>query len=153
MVLPLRLPNNKSSTHRSCTVIRHRVMSRRKTLDSIMRQPRRFSRTDNKSVLAWKRNASAPFMPSSERYNELRKSFKTDQTYADMIWKRYTLTYLPHWKNISKWSEEHVPYLKEGELECLVDDFVNCSEYKLGRMIAISTSESQNGISTGQSWN
>ena len=36
-------------------------------------------------------NASAPFMQPSERYNNLRKSFKTDQAYADMIWKRWTL--------------------------------------------------------------
>ena len=30
-------------------------------------------------------NSSAPFMPSSERYHDLRKSFKTAQAYADMI--------------------------------------------------------------------
>ena len=29
-------------------------------------------------------NASAPFMPSSERYHDLRKSFKTVQAYAEM---------------------------------------------------------------------
>ena len=33
-------------------------------------------------------NSSAPLMPSSERYHDLRKSFKTAQAYADMIWKR-----------------------------------------------------------------
>ena len=31
-------------------------------------------------------NVSAPFMPSRERYHNLRKSFKTAQAYADMIW-------------------------------------------------------------------
>ena len=40
-------------------------------------------------------NASAPFMPSSERYHDLRNSLKTAQTYADMIWKRWTREYLP----------------------------------------------------------
>ena len=37
--------------------------------------------------LLGRENASAPFMPSSERYNDLRNFFKTAQAYADMIWK------------------------------------------------------------------
>ena len=40
--------------------------------------------------LLGRENASAPFMPSSECYNDLRKSFKTAQAYADIIWKRWT---------------------------------------------------------------
>ena len=32
-------------------------------------------------------NVSAPFIPSIERYHGLRKSFKTAQANADMIWK------------------------------------------------------------------
>ena len=35
-----------------------------------------------------RQNVSSPFMQSSERYHDLRKSFKTAQGYADMIWKR-----------------------------------------------------------------
>ena len=42
-------------------------------------------------------NASAPFIPSSECYHDLRKAFKTTQAYADMIWKRWTLECLPQW--------------------------------------------------------
>ena len=42
-------------------------------------------------------NASAPFMPSSEHYRDLRKAFKTAQAYADLIWKRWTREYLPQW--------------------------------------------------------
>ena len=82
-------------------------------------------------------NASAPFMPSSERYPDLRKSFKTAQAYADMIWKRLTREYLPQWRSL--WSKEHVRNLKEGELVWLVDDSVKRCEYKLGRIIEIFT--------------
>ena len=84
-------------------------------------------------------NASAPFMPSSERYHNLRKSFKTAQAYADMIWKRWTHEYLPQWNHKSRWSKEHVRNLKEGELVWLVDDSLKRCEYKLGRIIEIFT--------------
>ena len=53
--------------------------------------------------LLGRENASAPFMPSSERYHNLRKSFKTAQAYADMICKRWTREYLPQWNKRSKW--------------------------------------------------
>ena len=89
--------------------------------------------------LLGRENASAPFMPSSERYHDLRKSFKTAQAYADMIWKRWTREYLPQWNQRSKWSKEHVRNLKEGELVWLVDDSVKRCEYKLGRIIEIFT--------------
>ena len=71
-------------------------------------------------------------MPSSERYHALRKSSKTAQAYAGMIWKRWTGEYLPQWNQRSKWSKEHVRNLKEGELVWLVDDSVKRCEYKLG---------------------
>ena len=89
--------------------------------------------------LLGRENANAPFMPSSERYHDLRKSFKTAQAYADMIWKRWTREYLPQWNQRSKWSKEHVRNLKEGELVWLVDDSVKRCEYKLGRIIEIFT--------------
>ena len=89
--------------------------------------------------LLGRENASAPFMPSSERYHDLRRSFKTAQAYADMIWKRWTREYLPQWNQRSKWSKEHVRNLKEGELVWLVDDSVKRYEYKLGRIIEIFT--------------
>ena len=41
---------------------------------------------DTESFLAAEK-ASAPFMPSSDRYHDLRKPFETAQAYADMIWK------------------------------------------------------------------
>ena len=78
-------------------------------------------------------------MPSSERYHDLRKSFKTAQAYADMIWKRWTREYLPQWNQRSKWSKEHVRNLKEGELVWLVEDSMKRCEYKLGRIIEIFT--------------
>ena len=82
-------------------------------------------------------NASAPIMPSSERYHDLRKSFKMTQAYADMIWKRWTREYLPQCNQRSEWSKEHVRNLKEGELVWLADDSVKPCEYKLGRIIEI----------------
>ena len=78
-------------------------------------------------------------MPSSERYHDLRKSFKTAQAYAEMIWKRWTREYLPQWNQRSKWSKEYVRNLKEVELVWLVDDSVKRCEYKLGRIIEIFT--------------
>ena len=84
-------------------------------------------------------NASAPFMPSSERYLDLRISFKTVQVYADMIWKRWTREYLPQCNQRSKWSKEHAPNPKEGKLVWLVADSVKLCEYKLGQIIEIYT--------------
>ena len=89
--------------------------------------------------LLGRENASAPFKPSSERYHDLRKSFKTAQAYAEMIWKRWTREYLPQWNQRSKWSKEHVRNLKEGELVWLVDDSVKRCEYKLRRIFEIFT--------------
>ena len=56
-----------------------------------------------------------------------------------MIWKRWTREYLPQWNQRSKWSEEHVRNLKEGELVRLVDDSVKRCEYKFGPIIEIFT--------------
>ena len=89
--------------------------------------------------LLGRENASANFMPSSERYHNLRNSFETNQAYVDMIWKRWTREYLPQWNQRSKLSKEHVRNLKEGELVWLVDDSVKRCEYKLGRIIEIFT--------------
>ena len=38
--------------------------------------------------LQGRENASATFMLSNDRYHDLRKSFKTSQAYAEIIWKR-----------------------------------------------------------------
>ena len=70
--------------------------------------------------LLGRENASAPFMPSSERYYDLRKSSKTAQVFAKMIWKRWNREYLPQRNQKSKWSKERVRNLKEGELVWLV---------------------------------
>ena len=77
--------------------------------------------------LLGREKVSAPFVPSSERYHDLRKICKTLQSYADMIWKRWTRKYLPQKNQRSKWSKEHVRNLKEGELVWLVDDSVKSS--------------------------
>ena len=105
--------------------------------------------------LIGRENRSSHFLPCSERYHNLRKSFETNQAYADMIcWRRWTREYLSQWNQRSKWSKEHVRNLKEGELVWLVDDSVKRCEYKLGRIIEIEIhcqrrsceiSKSQNG--------
>ena len=78
-------------------------------------------------------------MSSSERYHDLRKSFKMAQAYADMIRKRWTREYLPQGNQRSKWSKEHVQNLKEGELVWLIDDSLKRGKYKFGRIIEIFT--------------
>ena len=93
------------------------------------------------NFLLGQENTSAKFMPSSECYHNLRKSFKTAQAYADMIWKRWTREYLPQWNQRSKWSKEHVRNLKEGEIVWLVDDSVKRCDYKLGGIIEIFTGD------------
>ena len=96
--------------------------------------------TPNHFWLGRENASAAPFMPSSERYHDLRKSFKTAQAYADMmILERWTREYLPHLNQRSKWSKEHVRNLKEGELVWLVDDSVKRCEYRLGRISEIFT--------------
>ena len=87
--------------------------------------------------LLGRESASAPFITSSKRYHDLRKSFKTAQAYDDMIWKRWTRKYIPQWNQRSKWSKEHVRNLKEGELFWMVDESVRQCEYKMGRVIQV----------------
>ena len=89
--------------------------------------------------LLGRENASAPLVPSNERYRDVRKSFETAQAYADIIWKTWTREYLPQWNQRSKWSKEHVRNLKEGELVWLVEVSVKSCEYKLGQIIEILT--------------
>ena len=67
-------------------------------------------------LLLGRENASAPLMPSWERYHDLRKRFKMPQGYANIIWKRWTCEYLPQWNQRSKWSKKHVRNLEEGKL-------------------------------------
>ena len=60
-------------------------------------------------------NASAPFMPSSERYHDMKKSFKTAQAHADMTWKRWNLSgkiYLEHGKDLSSTMEPEIEVVK-----------------------------------------
>ena len=83
-------------------------------------------------------NASAPFMQSSERFNDLRKSFKMAQAYTDKIWKRCTREYLsPQWNHRSKGSKGDVEILKERELVWMADDSIKGCEYKMGRVIQV----------------
>ena len=127
-------PHRRGTQHNNLSC---RADSQRKTLTAVSDDPEDLTALTPNHFLLGRENASAPFMPSSERYHDLRKSFKTAQTYADMIWKRRTREYLPQWNQRSKWSKEHVRNLKEGELVWLVDDSVKRCENKLGRIIEL----------------
>ena len=108
-------------------------------LTAVSDEPEDLTALTPNHFLLGRENASATFMPLSERYHNLKKSFKTAQAYADMIGKRWTREYLPQWNQRSKWSKEHVRNLKEGDLVWLVDDSVKHLEYKFGRIIEIFT--------------
>ena len=108
-------------------------------LTAVSDHPEDLTALTTNHFLLGRENASAPFVPSSERYHDLKKSFKMAQAYADMIWKRWTREYLPQWNQRSKWSKEHVRNLKEGDLVWLVDDSVKRGEYNLGRIVEIFT--------------
>ena len=129
-------PNRRGTQHNN--VLLEQTLNAR-PLTAVSDDPEDLTALTPNHFLLGQENASAPFMPSSERYHALKKSFKTAQAYADMIWKRWTREYLPQWNKRSKWSKEHVRNLKEGELVWLVDDSVKRCEYKLGRIIEIFT--------------
>ena len=116
-----------------------RVDSQRKPLAAVSDDPEDLTALTHNQFLLGRENASAPFIPSSERYNYKRKSIKTAQVYADMIWKRWTREYLRQWKQRLKWSKEHVRNLEKGELVWLVDDSVKRCEYILRLIIEVNT--------------
>ena len=77
-------------------------------LTAVSDDPEDLTALTTNHFLLGQENASAPFMPSSERYHNLKKSFKPAQAYADMIWKRSAREYLPQLNQRSKWSKEQV---------------------------------------------
>ena len=56
-------------------------------LTAVSDDPEGLTALTTNQFLLGREKASAPFMPSSDRYHDLRKSFETAQAYADMIWK------------------------------------------------------------------
>ena len=71
-------------------------------LTAVSDDPEDLTALTTNHFLLGRENENAPFMPSNERYHDLKKSFKTAQAYADMIWKRWTREYLPEWNQGSK---------------------------------------------------
>ena len=66
--------------------------------------------------------ASVAFLISGKRWQDLGKSIKTAQAYADMLWKRWNRESIPQLCNQwSKWSKVDRRILKEAELVCLDD--------------------------------
>ena len=53
-------------------------------LTAVTERPEDLTAFTTDHFLLKRENASAPFMPSSERYNNLRKSYKTAQTFVNM---------------------------------------------------------------------
>ena len=98
-------------------------------LTAVSDDPKDLTALTPNNFLLGRENASAPFMSSSERYNDLRKSLKTTQAYADMIWKKWTREYLPQWNQDRK--------LKESELVWMVDDSVKRCKNNMGRVIKV----------------
>ena len=72
-------------------------------LTEISDDPEDLTALTPKHFLLGREKTRTPFISSSERYNELRKLFKTAQAYADTIWKRWIREYLPQWNQRSKW--------------------------------------------------
>ena len=62
-------------------------------------------------------NISILFLPSAERYADLRKSFQTAQAYSNMIWQRWTKEYIAQNQTRNKWS-------KSEQTSVSVDDLV-----------------------------
>ena len=123
-----------------------------RTLTAVFDDPEDLKTLTPNHFLLGREKASAQFMPSNERYHDLRKSFKAAQAYADMIWKRWTRENLPQWNQRLKLSKEHLRNLKDGELLWLVNDSLRRCEYKLTnhwdlhwQRRSCMTSESQNG--------
>ena len=117
--------------------VQRRVLWSKLSTTAVSDDPEDLTALTPNHFLLGRENASAPIMPSSERYHDLRKSFKTAKAYADMIWKRWTRQYLPQWNQRSKWSKEHLRHLKERELVWMVDYSVKRCEYKMGRVIKV----------------
>ena len=92
-----------------------RANSRRKTPAAASEYPEGLTAFTSKFLFLGHNYARAPYILSTEYYQDLQKSFKTAQALADMIWNRWTREYPPQWKQRSNWSKEHVRKVKEGE--------------------------------------
>ena len=57
-------------------------------LTAVCDDPEDLTALTTNHFLLGRENASAPFMPSCQRYHDLRKRFKMPQAYANIIWKR-----------------------------------------------------------------
>ena len=72
-------------------------------LTAVSDDPEYFTALIPNHFMLRRENASALFMPSSERYHDLKISSETAQAHADMIWKIWTRKYLPQRNQRSKW--------------------------------------------------
>ena len=80
-------------------------------------------------------NISVPYIPSAERYSDLRKAFRTSQAYTDMIRQRWSREYLPLGKTRTKYNVGQHRALSLGDLVWLIDDSVRPCYYKLARVL------------------
>ena len=77
-------PHRRGTQHNKTMCLVEQTLNAR-PLTAVSDDPEDLTAITPNHFLLGRENASAPFMPSSERYQDLRKSFKTAQTYADMI--------------------------------------------------------------------
>ena len=61
----------------------------RRSLTTVSDDPEDWTVLPPNQFLLGRENASAPFKPSSERYHDRKKSFKSVQEYVVMIWKNW----------------------------------------------------------------
>ena len=89
--------------------------------------------TPNRFLLR-RSSIAIPVIPNATKYADIRKAFKTSQSYSDMIWTRWLTEYQPEWNKRSKLESESERNLETGEIVWLVDEFLKRSDYKMARV-------------------
>ena len=77
------------------------------------------------------RNFCLPYLPCAEEFVDHRKLFRQTQTYAKLIWNRFSKEYLPALNNWQKWRSTANEILKEGDLVWLIKNSNKRGYYNL----------------------
>ena len=90
--------------------------------------------TPNHFILG-RANVCIPFIPNAV-YSNHRKMFRSCQAYADMIWQRWVIEYLPQ-NNVRSQCNKSQTDIEVGDLVWLVEDNVKRSQYRKARIVEI----------------